>query len=267
MKERTELKLLTNVSIAFVYREPGFGSETVSQSYMAENLEHLETDRDWYRVKQEDGYEAWIPTSFVVQKPEDWDDHDFFFPQNQISRILDSPDHHASALRDITQLSGLPILNTEDDWVEVLLPDGKRGWLKGNPRPLPATVDIEQLIETAHSFLGIQYFWGGRSPKGFDCSGFVQTCFKLNGMLLPRDAYQQADIGEQVSDNLDAWQVGDLIYFSERPERITHVAISLGGGKFIHASGFVKINSLNPDHEEIYTKKYADIYTKTMRVL
>lgn len=234
---------------------------------MAETLEVLGQESDWYRIRQEDGYEAWVPSFFVVEKPDGWDEHEFFYPATQISPILESPDQTAAAIRDITLVSGLPILDNIDGWVKVGLPDGNEGWLMDIPRAHPVSVDVEKLIETAHGFLGIQYAWGGKTPKGFDCSGFVQTSFKLQGMDLPRDAYQQADVGEQVGDDFADWQVGDLIYFSERPEKITHVAISLGDGKFIHASGYVKINSLNPEHGDIFINKYAKIYTKAMRVL
>lgn len=234
---------------------------------MAEDLDVLEKKESWYHVRQEDGYEGWVASSFVVDKPIDWDTTEFYSPVAHISKIHESPDRLSPTFRDITILSKLPIMGREGDWVEVLLPDGLRGWIPDNPRREPASVDIEKLLEMAHSFLGIQYFWGGKSPKGFDCSGFVQTCFKLQGMQLPRDAYQQANVGQQVSDDFNEWLPGDLIYFSERPEKITHVAISLGEGKFIHASGFVKINSMNPAHDELFTDHYTNIYTKTMRVL
>ena len=261
------MELLTNISIAFLYSEPKFGSETVSQSYMAENLKVLDQKNEWYHVEQEDGYKAWIPASFVVNKPVDWDGYDLFNPAGQISKILESPDRNSAAIRDVTLLTALPLLKTTAGWVKVLLPDGNQGWLCDRPRSVPTSFDVEALVETAHQFLGIQYTWGGKSPKGFDCSGFVQTCFKLNGMDLPRDSYLQAELGGQVSDEFGDWQVGDLIYFSERPERITHVGISLGEGKFIHASGFVRINSLNPDHSDIFIDKYAMIYTRTMRLV
>lgn len=258
-------EVLTNVSIAFVYREAKFSSETISQTWLAENLAVLDEQQGWLKVRQEDGYEGWVADSFVVEKPSDWDDHDFFYPAAAIAWIYQNPDRQSTTLRDITILSGLPALEYSKGWVRVLLPDGTRGWLKDNPRQVPQSMDVEQLVRTAFSFLGIQYFWGGKSPKGFDCSGFTQTCFHLNGALLPRDAYQQAEVGEQLGDDFHTWQAGDLIFFSERPEKITHVAISLGNGDFIHASGYVKLNSLNPDHADLYIEKYAWIYTKAMR--
>ncbi|MCF7807575.1 MAG: C40 family peptidase [Candidatus Marinimicrobia bacterium] len=261
------MKLLTNISIANVYRDSTFGSETISQSYMGEQLEVLEQKDSWFLVLLEDGYKGWIPSSFVVEKPEHWDDHEFYATQSHVSKIYESPDQLAPTFRDVTILSKLPATSREAGWIQVLLPDGLSGWIPDNPRYEPSSLDVENLLEIAHSFLGIQYFWGAKSPKGFDCSGFVQTCFKLQGLQLPRDAYLQAEVGEQVSSDFQDWQAGDLIYFSERTEKISHVAIALEDGKFIHASGFVRINSMNPEHGELYTAKYSKIYTKTMRVL
>jgi cell wall-associated NlpC family hydrolase len=104
-------------------------------------------------------------------------------------------------------------------------------------------------------FIGTPYLWGGRSPFGFDCSGFAGTFWGFLGVTLPRDADQQYLQGAPVEG---APQPGDLIYFGEhdpdqsnsRYASIDHVAISLGGDEVLHATssaGGVVINSLNPN--------------------
>lgn len=261
------LQMLTNVSIAFVYRDAAFKSETISQTHLGETLEVLEEQEEWLYIKQEDGYIGWVARFFLCEKPADWDHHAFYYHGQLTSRIFQNPDRQSNAIRDITILSKLPLMAQKDGWAEVLLPDGMTGWLESYPRTIPSQVDVEQLIQTAFSFQGIQYFWAGRSPKGFDCSGFVQTVYGLHGIILPRDAYQQAEIGSRLEDDFSVWGAGDLLYFSEQSGSISHVAISLGKGDFIHASGFVKVNSLNPEHPELYLEKYHKLYTKAMRVL
>ncbi len=261
------LQLLTNVSIAFIYRDATFKSETISQTYLGETLNVLEERDDWLRVGQEDGYEGWVGRFFVVEKPVAWEEHTFYHHGNQVSWIFQSPDNQSNSLRDITLLSSLPILDQFEGWVQVLLPDGVKGWVQNQNRVLPTSVDLEQLVQSAFSFQGIQYQWGGRSPKGFDCSGFVQTVFGLHGFQLPRDAYLQAEVGTKVDDDYSNWEVGDLIFFAQHTKKISHVGLSLGEGDFIHASGYVKLNSLNPDHTDLYLPKYGKIFTRTMRVL
>jgi len=261
------IKMLTNVSVAGVYHEATFRSEMSTQSCLAENLVVLEEQGDWIRVRLEDDYEGWVCRFFVVEKPEAWDTHNFVYNSDQISLIYQNPDLYSATLRDMTMLSGLPCLQRKEGWAQILLPDGNKGWIEDHPRQLIKTMDVEKLVQTAFDFMGIQYLWGGRSPKGFDCSGFVQTVFKLNGRQLLRDAYQQAEIGLAVNDDFTTWQVGDLIFFSEHTEKITHVAISLGNGDFIHSSGYVRLNSLNPDHADLYLEKYSKNFTRTKRII
>ncbi len=261
------LQMLTNVSIAFVYREAAYRSETVSQTHLGEELEILEENDEWVKVRQEDGYIGWVSKAFVKEKPKSWNSKEFFYPASQVAWIYQNPDRQATTIRDMTMLSGLPVLERKNGWIKLLLPDGTEGWSEDKGRFPVHELDVEALVQTALSFLGIQYFWGGRSPKGFDCSGFTQTTFGLHGFKLPRDAYQQAEVGMEVTEDFNSWQVGDLIFFSEKPNRITHVAISLGKGDFIHASGFVKLNSLNPENTQLYVEHYAGIYTKTMRII
>jgi len=266
-RSKFALQMLTNVSVAFVYKEANFKSETISQTYLGESLDVLDELPDWIRVRQEDGYEGWVARFFVNEKPIDWDDQDFYFNRAQIAWIYEDSDSQASTIRDITLLSKLPLLEKHAGWVKLRLPDETMGWLPDNPREPELRMDKDQLIKSAYSFLGVPYFWGGKTPKGFDCSGFVQSVYWLHGMKLPRDAYMQAEIGQRVDDEFHTWQAGDLIFFSERGDTITHVAISMGNGDFIHASGFVKINSLNPNHLDYFNEKYADIFTRTMRII
>ena len=96
----------------------------------------------------------------------------------------------------------------------------------------------------ADRFLGTSYLWGGRSVFGVDCSGFVQQVFRLFGVALQRDAYQQAEQGKAVESINDA-RAGDLAFFHNDAGRITHVGLVLSGGHIIHASVRVRIDVLD----------------------
>lgn len=120
------------------------------------------------------------------------------------------------------------------DWEAVTLADGRRGWaprqglLVPSVSPLPA----EQVVELAQRFLGTPYRWGGVSPNGVDCSGFVQEVFRLAGYALPRLADEQF----QQTVPVESPQPGDLLFFTTYLPGPSHVGISLGGQEFVHAS-------------------------------
>ena len=109
---------------------------------------------------------------------------------------------------------------------------------------------IKQLTS---SWLNAPYLWGGRTPLGVDCSGFVQVVFKLLGIDLPRDAWQQAQEGVAVKKIAESLP-GDLAFFDNK-EDIVHVGILLGEGQVIHASGKVRVDGI--DKKGITNKQTA----------
>jgi cell wall-associated NlpC family hydrolase len=125
--------------------------------------------------------------------------------------------------------------------------------------PAPAAVQadgaasqVSSLLERAKALIGRPYRYGGTTPKGFDCSGFVRFVFGSVGIDLDRSSGSQARQGEPV--DLDDILPGDLLFFRTRGVRngISHVAIYLGQGRFIHASSWrgrtVKIEQLASDY-------------------
>jgi len=121
-----------------------------------------------------------------------------------------------------------------------------------------ATLDI-----VAKSFLNTPYLWGGRTHYGIDCSGFTQTVFKLRGYKIKRDAWMQAEQGNVV-DFLPEAKLGDLAFFDNAEEKITHVGIMLNSEQIIHASGRVKIDRI--DNQGIYSEEQKR-YTHKLRIV
>jgi len=120
-----------------------------------------------------------------------------------------------------------------------------------------------ELTEFSKKFLNAPYLWGGKSIFGIDCSGLMQLIFISMGKQLPRDAYQQAEIGEDVPF-IDQSMPGDLAYFDNEHGKITHVGLITESGKLIHASGKVRIDKL--DHQGIYREDLAE-YTHKLRLI
>ncbi len=127
------------------------------------------------------------------------------------------------------------------------------------------SIDIEK---TAMQFIGSPYLWGGRTFMGIDCSGFTQLVFRACGKALPRDAYQQAALGDTIAF-VDEARLGDLAFFDNAEGRITHVGIvmnrsEVGQLKIIHASGEVRVDTL--DHQGIYNAE-TKVYSHNLRLI
>ena len=124
---------------------------------------------------------------------------------------------------------------------------------------------LSNFKKVALKYLNAPYLWGGRSPYGIDCSGYTQMVYSFFNIALPRDAYLQANMGETLNFAGEA-RLGDLAYFGTE-EKITHVGICLGDNEIIHASGKVRIDTL--DHIGIFnreTKRYTH-FIKTLKRL
>ena len=127
----------------------------------------------------------------------------------------------------------------------------------------PGCVKKDKLVENALMYLNAPYLWGGRSPLGIDCSGFTQMVYRLQGVDLPRDAYQQAEVGTTLSF-VEESEAGDLAFFDNNEERITHVGIILENNHIIHASGKVRIDRI--DQQGIF-KKELGTHTHKLRLI
>ena len=115
--------------------------------------------------------------------------------------------------------------------------DSKDSALKSVPESAPFLPQnkVKALIKTAKKYIGVPYKFGGTTPKGFDCSGFVQYVFKQHGMNLPRTADEQYKLGKRTKNRKELVE-GDLVYFTTYESGASHCGIYLGDGKFIHAS-------------------------------
>jgi len=171
------------------------------------------------------------------------------------------PAHNTELISQAVMGTPVKILKLQSGWCYIQTPESYEGWvpsqaiqalkLSGFEEWLNETMPTEEhLLECALSFKGIPYLWGGTSSKAFDCSGFVKTVYYMNGLIFLRDASQQFIYGIKISKEgyPDSLRVGDLMFFGyekDGKERATHVGMYIDNTEFIHASGMVKINSLD----------------------
>ena len=121
----------------------------------------------------------------------------------------------------------------------------------------------ELIIESAYLFLNTPYLWGGKTPFGIDCSGFTQLVFKMNGIVIPRDAHQQSEKGKALNF-IEESNEGDLAFFDNKEGKIIHTGIILKNGKIIHASGKIRVDPF--DHQGIFNVELQE-YTHKLRII
>jgi cell wall-associated NlpC family hydrolase len=114
-------------------------------------------------------------------------------------------------------------------------PSPSRKRIPTSPRPSAAA---SRVLRTADSYVGTKYVWGGSTPReGFDCSGFTKYVLAKHGVTIPRVSRDQARAGKAVTADFGLLRPGDLLFFAEPGEAISHVAIYVGSGVILHASG------------------------------
>ncbi|NIN73354.1 MAG: SH3 domain-containing protein [Gemmatimonadetes bacterium] len=233
---------LIRAALAPVRAQPDVRAEQVSQELLGAVLQVIERSGEWARVTGEDGYEGWVQEGGLIfcpaEKAEAWWDDAGGRPAVALDATLAD-----QAGRVIARLPWGARVAVVDGLVR--LPDGREGrLLEGrlvdwSERAHGFPADALAVVATGWEWLGVPYLWGGRTRWGTDCSGFVQAVYRLHGFLLPRDSYQQAEIGGPVEagPGLEACNPGDLLFFHGRDsDRVVHVALSLGGAEILHAA-------------------------------
>ena len=244
------IKGIANQSLVAVRREPSESSEMINQLLFGETFTIIENYSSWFRIISNiDSYEGWIDNKLVELLPDDSPINNanpkvansLFLAKKKIKRKRYENGHFIAGA-DTYQCIENPISEINSN-------------------------NIDELIRVAKLFVNSPYLWGGRSPYGIDCSGFTQVVFKIVGHSIPRDAGQQVKLGETV-DFVNMAQPGDLAFFDNDEEIITHVGIIIDNGKIIHSSGYVKIESI--DHQGIFsvnTQKYSHKLRVIKRIL
>lgn len=256
-------------SVIPVRTEPAHRSEMVTQVLFGELFRVLENRTGWSRIRMEyDGYEGWIDQlqASVV------DEQEFLRLENSPTAVtLDLvqliADETANTLIPVIIGSSLPGYHDQRTRAgrNIFHYEGLvAGSLLNMTPPVKDPSQARQHVkDDAMLFLNAPYLWGGRTPFGIDCSGFVQAVFKLQGIKLLRDAALQSSQGEPVSLLAES-ETGDLAFFEDEAGSIIHVGIIIDRQRIIHCSGKVRIDSL--DHEGIYNQGLQR-YTHRLRLI
>lgn len=250
---------ICRVAAAHVRAEPSDKAEMSSQLLFGDPVEILEKTDRWWRIRNGyDNYEGWIDfrqlSSLSAEQYAAHQQYNTLAPAQALNVITaaDGSNYYLSP--------GSKLPAYADGFCYLGADRFQVSFDPHIPGPIPSAANISS---TALFFKNVPYQWGGRTLFGIDCSGFVQTVFKLNGIKLKRDAWQQAEQGTTV-DFLPEVKAGDLAFFDNDKGRIVHVGLMLSATEIIHASGRVKIDSM--DGEGIYSAELGR-YSHKLRII
>lgn len=256
-KETFPEVLVAAGSVADVRRSSAHSAELLTQIVCGDVVCPLKTAGDWVLVRLDDGYVGWV-RSWHLKGTTRREQGVFAAAarhrvRENVVRIRENPD--GSALAVAEAVVGTPVeaeACLARGWRRATLPDGNAGFVRARvleKRITGSPLSRESLAAWGLRFLGIPYVWGGTTPKGFDCSGLVQRIFRLHGILVPRDSDQQALFGSpKNTGEASELEAGDLLFFGKSADQITHVAMYLSNGLFLHALGKVRVNALSETH-------------------
>lgn len=255
-----EKPAIVNVASSEVFSRNSRESERITEVLLGDEFRVVREDKEWVYgyIPSQKGYSGWIRKESLAFSGDNspFKDKAYVQVKNAQTRIT----FRDGSFLNVYAGTRLPLLGRDKRRYEVVVPDGSTGYLPVEAAWLEnersgKEVTPEDILQ-ASKFYGSDYKWGGITAGGMDCSGFVYTAFRLNGIYLKRDSYLQAEEGLDVP--IDQLKAGDLVFFkSGRTNRITHVGIYIGNGNFIHSSRGKKGVAVSSLSDENFRKNFA----------
>ncbi len=281
-----ELENLTNgvvtISVANLRSKPKHSAELATQATLGTPVKVYKREGEWYLIQTPDNYLSWVDAGGIIlctkERFLEWQSSPKIIYTKTFGQSFSTEDK-TQIVSDLVAGCILEILEEDDNFYKIRYPDERiamvpkaaaddyTSWLN-NFKP-----NSDALVERAKTLVGVPYLWGGTSTKAMDCSGFTKTIYFLNGIILPRDASQQVHTGNLVDEdkNFKNLEKGDLLFFGQpatktNKEKVVHVGMWIGNDEYIHASGQVRISSVNPNAVN-FDEYNLNRYLRSKRIL
>ena len=253
---------VVHISVCNLREEGNFTSGMSTQALLGMPVKVLQYT-GWYEIQTPDDYTGWVHRMVITpmskDRYEEWHRAEKIVVTSHYGFAYEAPDESSQPVSDVVAGNRLKWEGSKGHFYKVSYPDGRKAYIsKSISQPetkwrASLKQDVESIIATAYSMMGIPYLWSGTSSKGVDCSCLVRTVLFIHDIIIPRDASQQAYVGEhiEIAPDFANVQRGDLVFFgrkatAERKERVVHVGMYIGGKRFIHSQGDVHISSFDP---------------------
>ena len=231
-------KLTVKTAYANIYSNPQFSSQLVTQALFFEALEVISHHGNWFKVSQWDNYIGYIHKFYLFDDIADKEKK--YIIKDRFLFLYDSVD-----FKNIAMVAPfgceIPAILVDNNYYTI---QSDNKYFFKEESYIFKNDKRSEIIECSKKLIGSPYLWGGKTPFGYDCSGFVQQVFKSINISLKRDTSEQIKDKRMNSIDITSVNIGDIVFFDMEGNGVDHVGIWYGENQIIHCGGEVKIQSI-----------------------